>query len=102
MISACKSSGVEIIVDAVVNHMTSSSGVSISGTNFEKYSYPGFNPSNFHYCAGNGKAKEVTNWDNATEVHLCELDNLADLAQEQPAVTTNIKGFLNSLIDLVC
>lgn len=101
MIRTCNSEGVQIIVDAVINHMTSTGGVSIAGTTFEKYSYPNYDPSNFHYCNGNGTASQITNYDNATDVKECEFSGLADLDQEQEVVQSTIKGYLNSLIELV-
>ena len=101
MISTCNSEGIEVIVDVVVNHMTMTQGVSFSGAQFGKYSYPGYNPTNFHYCNGNGTARDISNWDNVTEVHICEFSGLADLAHEQSDVQTSIKTYLDGLLELV-
>ncbi|CAD6568246.1 MAG: hypothetical protein CYPHOPRED_002449 [Cyphobasidiales sp. Tagirdzhanova-0007] len=100
MISTCNSEGIEVIVDVVVNHMTMTQGVSFSGAQFGKYSYPGYNPTNFHYCNGNGTARDISNWDNVTEVHICEFSGLADLAHEQSDVQTSIKTYLDGLLEL--
>src|SRR5919197_2674446 len=42
MVNRCKAAGVDIIVDAVINHMTNfpSPGVGSNGTSYSKYSYP--------------------------------------------------------------
>ena len=57
MVTRCKDAGVDIIVDAVINHMTNfpSPGVGSNGTAYTKYDYPGlYAPADFHTpCALN-------------------------------------------------
>src|SRR5436190_8257092 len=51
MVTRCKAAGVDIIVDAVINHMTNfpSPGVGSNGTAYSKYNYPGlYTFSDFH------------------------------------------------------
>ncbi|KAJ7660495.1 glycoside hydrolase superfamily [Mycena rosella] len=59
-----------------------------------------YTSSNFHYCAGNGEAAGVTDLNNVTNVRFCELDGLADLAQEQPAVQDALTAYLEDLLSL--
>ncbi|KAJ7753504.1 glycoside hydrolase superfamily [Mycena metata] len=103
MVSTCAAAGVGIIQDVVMNHMTAGSGVGFAGNSYSKYSYPAvpYTSSNFHYCAGNGEAAQVTDLQNVTNVRLCELDGLADLAQEQPAVQKALTAYLEDLVSLV-
>jgi alpha-amylase len=68
MVKTCGLSNVKIIVDAVINHMTGGgSGTGIAGTQFSKYNYPEHPPSAFHYCAGNGQAKNIADYNNVKE-----------------------------------
>ncbi|KAJ7750978.1 glycoside hydrolase superfamily [Mycena maculata] len=78
------------------------SGVGFAGSSYTKYSYPAvpYSSSNFRYCSGNGEAAEVTDLNNVTDVHFCELDGLADLAQEQPAVQDALTAYLEDLVSL--
>ncbi|KAJ7443236.1 glycoside hydrolase superfamily [Mycena galericulata] len=102
MVSTCAAAGVGIIQDVVMNHMTAGSGVGFAGSSYSKYSYPAvpYTSSNFHYCAGNGEAAGVTDLNNVTNVRFCELDGLADLAQEQPAVQDALTAYLKDLVSL--
>src|ERR1043166_6299966 len=51
MVIRCKAAGVDILVDAVINHMTNcpSPGVGSNGTAYTKYNYPGlYTQNDFH------------------------------------------------------
>jgi len=65
MVNRCKTAGVDIYVDAVINHMTNfpSPGVGSNGTAYSKYEYPGlYTASDFHTpCT-------VSNYSNAANV----------------------------------
>ncbi|KAF7353762.1 Alpha-amylase [Mycena venus] len=102
MVSTCTKAGVGVIADVVLNHMTAGSGVGFAGSRYTKYSYPAvpYNSSQFHYCAGNGKASNINNYNDANNVRLCELSGLADLAQEQTSVRNIMAAFLNDLLSL--
>ena len=42
MVATCRQAGVDVIVDAVINHMTGQGSTSYGGNdNFTKYNYPG-------------------------------------------------------------
>jgi alpha-amylase len=105
MVAACNSAGVQVIVDAVINHMANSAGEGFAGSTFTKYDYPGiYTRQNFHagldsndpnYCA-----RSISNFNNIWQATHCELGGLPDLATEQPAVQEKIVGYLNDLISI--
>ncbi|TQN31653.1 alpha-amylase [Haloactinospora alba] len=100
MVATCNEAGVDIYVDAVLNHMTGSgsveSGPGSAGSEFEKYSYPGiYENSDFSECRA-----DISNWDDPDEIRNCELLSLADLRTGEEGVRSTLTGYLNDLIDL--
>jgi len=105
MVAACNAAGVQVIVDAVINHMANSSGTGFAGSTFTKYDYPGiYSRQNFHaglersdpnYCGSN-----ISNFNNIFNATHCELGGLPDLATEQPAVQEKIVAYLNDLLSI--
>jgi len=97
MVQRCKSVGVDIYVDAVINHMTNypSPGVGSNGTAYSKYDYPGlYGPSDFHSpCT-------VNNYQSAANVQDCELFSLPDLNTGLESVRQKIAGYLIMLARL--
>jgi alpha-amylase len=97
MVRRCKAVGVDIYVDAVVNHMTAnpSPGVGSDGTAYTKYSYPGlYTPADFHPpCT-------VDDYTDAANVQDCELFGLPDLNTGLPYVREKIAGYLIMLARL--
>lgn len=94
MVSTCKAAGVDIYVDAVINHMTNfpSPGIGSAGTAYSKYNYPGlYAQSDFHTPCG------ITNYGNVAQVQDCELFGLPDLDTGSPAVRQKIANYLISL-----
>jgi alpha-amylase len=97
MLNRCKAAGVDILVDAVINHMTNfpSPGVGSNGTAYTKYSYPGlYTPSDFH------PACTVDNYQSAANVQDCELLSLPDLNTGLPTVRQKIAEYLALLARL--
>ena len=94
MVSRCKTAGVGIIVDAVINHMTNfpSPGTGSNGTTYTKYEYPGlYTSTDFHTpCA-------LTNYSSAANVQDCELLGLPDLNTGSASVRQKIAGYLIAL-----
>ena len=94
MVTRCKTAGVDIIADAVINHMTNypSPGVGSNGTAYTKYEYPGlYTPGDFHTpCA-------LNNYQSAANVQDCELFSLPDLHTAVPSVRRKIAGYLITL-----
>lgn len=99
MVDACADVGVEVLADAVINHMTGmDSGTGWAGSTFTHYDYPGiYTEDDFHHCPGDG---DIGNYQDATEVQTCELVNLADLATETDRVRATVVGYLRDLLDL--
>jgi alpha-amylase len=97
MVTRCKAAGVDIIADAVINHMTNypSPGVGSNGTAYTKYDYPGlYSQTDFHTpCA-------LTNYQSAANVQDCELFSLPDLKTESPLVRQKIADYLLMLARL--
>jgi alpha-amylase len=105
MVSACNKAGVQVIVDAVINHMANSAGKGFAGTSFSKYNYPGlYDPLDFHNELApndpNACYGDIVNYDAPFETTHCELGSLPDLATEKDNVRQTIAGYLNHLIDL--
>ena len=95
MVNRCRTAGVGIYVDAVINHMTNvpSPGVGSNGTAYTKYSYPGlYSPGDFHPTC------TVTNYQSAANVQDCELFGLPDLNTGSPSVRQKIADYLISLV----
>ncbi len=91
MVTACAGAGVDIIVDAVINHMTNfpSPGTGSDGTAYSKYEYPGlYTIADFHTpCA-------LNNYQSAANVQDCELFSLPDLNTARPNVRQSIADYL--------
>ncbi|MCX7977555.1 MAG: alpha-amylase family protein [Bdellovibrionaceae bacterium] len=101
MLQRCKRAGVDVYVDAVINHMAGvDSGYGVMGTPFTHYNYPGlYGFSDFHHCGRNGN-NDIVNFFDLWEVQNCELVNLADLATESPKVRKTLTSYLQRLLDL--
>jgi alpha-amylase len=105
MVHACNTAGVQIIADAVINHMANSAGSGYAGSQFSKYNYPGIynesdfhanlDPSDPHYCADS-----ISDYSDPWQVTNCELSGLPDLATEKTNVRQTIANYLNDLIDI--
>ena len=53
MVRQCRSAGVKVYVDAVINHMTGQGDTSYGGVKYERYRYEGlYTPVNFHKYSG--------------------------------------------------
>lgn len=91
MVNRCKAVGVDIYVDAVINHMTNfpSPGTGSNGTSYTKYEYPGlYTPADFHApCT-------VSNYADAANVQDCELFGLPDLNTGSATVRQKIADYL--------
>jgi alpha-amylase len=79
MTQRCKAVGVEVIADAVINHMAASpsgtaygiAGTSYYGRSFEPY---GYNSGLMHHLSGNNASNcAVTDYTDATNVQQCDL-----------------------------
>ncbi|MGE5657959.1 MAG: alpha-amylase [Actinomycetota bacterium] len=104
MVSRCKAAGVDIYVDAIINHTT---GVlepgqvekGSAGSTFGYFDYPAFKIGDFHHCGRNSN-DALQNWYDRWEVQNCRLLNLADLKTESTSVRRKIASYLNDLMGL--
>lgn len=101
MVQSCDEHGVEVIADAVINHMTGQAGgVGFAGTEFSKYEYPGlYTREDFHNC-NLTPDDQIANYRDLAQVQTCELLGLSDLDQKRENVQNQILGFLNDLLSL--
>lgn len=94
MVNRCKAVGVDIYVDAIINHMASGSGTGSAGSAYGNKSYPQYSPQDFHNtCA-------ITDYSNRWQVQNCELVGLADLNTSTPYVQETLAGYLNDLTNI--
>jgi alpha-amylase len=95
MVGQCRAAGVDIYVDAVINHMTAGGGTGSYGTTYTKYAYPGlYTSTDFHAPCG------VNDYQSAQNVQDCELLGLADLNTALPSVQQKTADYLVSLVRL--
>jgi alpha-amylase len=104
MVLRCHNAGVDIYVDAVINHMTGGRGENFeggffhgsSGSPYTKYSYPGtYSENDFHTCHSN-----ISNYGDVGNVQSCELVSLADLDTGSDYVRATIATYLIGLAQL--
>jgi alpha-amylase len=100
MVQACAAAGVDVYVDAVINHTTAQlSGVGSNGTTFTKYDYPGlYVPTDFHQPTCQIVPLDYTT--SALHVQTCELESLADLDTGAAKVRTTLANYLIALIQI--
>ena len=92
MVARCGAVGVDIYVDAVINHMTAGGGTGSNGTAYTKYEYPGlWTQADFHAPCG------IQDWNSARQVQDCELLGLADLNTGSEAVRQEVADYLLAL-----
>lgn len=101
MVDRCQRAGVDVIADAVINHMAGSSfGFGFAGSEYEKYDYPGiYNSSDFHDC-GLTENNQIADFANRDQVQTCELLGLSDLDTGSEKVQQQIFSYLQDLLSL--
>lgn len=102
MVSRCGAVGVDVIADAVINHMTGQEapGTGWAGSAYAHQGYPGlYGPGEFHHC-GLTAQDDIEDYGSREQVQTCELVNLADLDTGSPAVRQTIGAYLDDLLSL--
>ncbi|GAA1686963.1 carbohydrate-binding module family 20 domain-containing protein [Microcella alkalica] len=102
MVESCGEAGVDIVADAVINHMSGQDdpGVGWAGSEYDHYSYPGlFAPEDFHRCT-ESPTGDIIDYRDRDEVQRCELVNLADLATGTDGVRERLRAYLDDLLSL--
>lgn len=97
MVDRCKAVGVDIYVDAVINHMASGDGIGTAGSAFGFRNFPNFRPQDFHdSCAINPEDYGSNRW----RVQNCELVGLPDLNTSNNYVQQTLANYLNDLTNI--
>lgn len=102
MVERCRSAGVGILVDAVINHMAGiGEGVGIAGTRYTPFRYGDLytRDAEFNHC-GRHEDDHIRDYQDRYEVQYCHLLSLADLATGSESVQARIAGYLQDLLDL--
>ncbi len=104
MVTACHGAGVQVVADAVLNHMTGQEvpGVGWAGSSYSHYEYPGIwsdENGDFHHC-GVPPADDISSYTDAYQVRSCELVDLADLATGHAEVRATLTAYLRDLLSL--
>jgi len=101
MVSSCSDAGVDVIADAVINHMAGiEGGTGYAGTEFTKYEYPGlYTREDFHTCKQTASG-QIEDYSDFSQVQNCELLGLSDLNQKHEKVQQQILAYLNDLLSL--
>ncbi|CAG9836395.1 unnamed protein product [Diabrotica balteata] len=98
MVRRCNNAGVRIYVDAVINHMSGTTGSGTGGNSSDvgSLSYPAvpFGPNHFHSPC------EINNYQESNNIRNCSLSGLPDLDQSHEYVRKKIVEYLNHLVDL--
>ena len=107
MVDACNTAGVEVIVDAVINHMAAPGGnaTGTDGSSYGPYNFPaaGYTSADFHATLPTNNPNfcdSGIDFNDAWSITHCELVGLNDLATEKPSVRATIDGYLNDLLSL--
>ena len=100
MVDTCRTAGVGIIADSVINHMAGvAGGTGVAGTNFSVENYPGpqggYGPQDFNSCKA-----DISNYSDRWNVQNCRLSGLQDLATGNEYVRSEIAAYLDDLADL--
>ncbi len=98
MVDTCRSAGVGVVVDAVINHMTAGSGTGTAGSRYTKYDYPDapYSDWDFNDC----RRPIGDDYGDRDNVQNCELLGLSDLNTGKDHVRGRIAGYLNDLLSL--
>jgi len=102
MIARCKSVGVGIYADVVINQMAPRKGVGVAGTEFGDRTYaPDFGPDDFHHLPDD-KTRNcgVHDYHNKTNIQSCDLLGMPDLCTGCERVQAAIASYVEKLQQL--
>ena len=101
MVKRCKKAGVQVYVDAVLNHCAASKGTSIAGNRYGGRRTPLFGPEDFHHKPFDPTGNcGVNNFADIHNVQYCDLQGLPDLCTECEGVQDKIAAYLSHLVEL--
>ena len=99
MVSRCNAAGVDVYVDAVINHTANGNGNGTAGSayNSNTLTYPVYSSNDFHdECRIDGSDYGTDAW----RVRNCRLVGLPDLDTGSAYVRATLAGYLNQLTSL--
>lgn len=102
MVETCHAHGVDIIADAVMNHMAPAIPPfrGIAGSTFHRYSYPGiYSSADFHHCHLTPDGVLHTYFDRG-QVQQCDALGLPDLDTGSPHVQKVLHAYLRDLLSV--
>eukprot|EP00735_Rhodelphis_limneticus_P009863 TRINITY_DN2885_c1_g2::TRINITY_DN2885_c1_g2_i1::g.5408::m.5408 TRINITY_DN2885_c1_g2::TRINITY_DN2885_c1_g2_i1::g.5408 ORF type:complete len:515 (-),score=51.74,sp/P00687/AMY1_MOUSE/49.90/1e-156,Alpha-amylase/PF00128.19/2e-20,Alpha-amylase_C/PF02806.13/6.9e-09 TRINITY_DN2885_c1_g2_i1:344-1888(-) len=104
MVQRCRGVGVEIYVDAVINHMAADgSGVGSAGTPWDanNLKFKDYSSLDFHSCNGCSQYCNIGSYQDRYQVQYCRLSGLRDLeTEDRNYVAPKIASYLNDLLSL--
>ncbi|GMI02703.1 hypothetical protein TrLO_g6862 [Triparma laevis f. longispina] len=96
MVDRCTAVGVDVVADAVVNHMAAgSSGEGVAGTSYTNRQFPDYDQSDFHHTSNLDTNCDVSDYTNQQNVQECDLVGLPDLDTSSTKVQDRIAQYLN-------
>lgn len=99
MIERCHNAGVKIYADAVINHTADQvPGPGVGGSVYGRKNHPAIPYTDEHYHAG-CPIEQSDYYNNASDVHNCEVSNLPDLDTGRGDVQDRIAAYLTDLTD---
>ncbi|HHY07885.1 MAG TPA: alpha-amylase [Corynebacteriales bacterium] len=104
MVQECGRHGVDIIADAVMNHMSPviPPYTGIDGTTFSQYNYPGpgrYSYQDFHHCTFTPDGV-MRSYQDRGQVQECDALALPDLNTSSPHVLGQLNSYLQDLLNL--
>eukprot|EP00927_Polykrikos_kofoidii_P008767 TRINITY_DN1365_c0_g1_i4.p1 TRINITY_DN1365_c0_g1~~TRINITY_DN1365_c0_g1_i4.p1 ORF type:complete len:418 (-),score=45.45 TRINITY_DN1365_c0_g1_i4:37-1173(-) len=101
MVRRCKSVGVGIYADAVINHIAASSGTSISGKSYGNRATPIYSQNDMHHNDGDtGNNCQITNYADQHNVQYCDLSGLPDLCTGCEYVQKTVSDYVNNMAEI--
>ncbi len=106
MVQTCKSVGINIYVDVVINHtawqpLNGQTSYGSAGSPFSRMNFPDY-PSGIHFnqCRNGRDNDSIRDWKSRFEIQFCNLAELPDLKTSDPYVQNIISGYLKNLADI--
>ena len=100
MVNTCQAAGVDIYVDAVINHTAGGAGTGTAGSGFNSTtrSYPQYDSADFH--SPECEIAQVDYSTNAWRVRNCNMPGLPDLKTGDSDVQQTLSNYLKELTDI--
>eukprot|EP00927_Polykrikos_kofoidii_P008764 TRINITY_DN1365_c0_g1_i11.p1 TRINITY_DN1365_c0_g1~~TRINITY_DN1365_c0_g1_i11.p1 ORF type:complete len:418 (-),score=47.89 TRINITY_DN1365_c0_g1_i11:37-1173(-) len=101
MVRRCKSVGVGIYADAVINHIAAGAGKSIGGKSYGNRATPIYSPNDMHHSPHDNRRNcGVVNFHDKYNVQYCDLVGLPDLCTGCGYVQKTVSDYINNMADI--